>query len=499
MRGTCSEIIAVSAVTCAPFFTNGSTRFRTASRSRSSFPSGIRGPLHGATAPKPATADPRCARRFYGRCDLDVLWFPFNGASWDGFSIPSVATLHDAVTFVRPEYSEADRAPFRLAAQRCDRIITDSDFSKGELVRELHLPPARVETIPLGISDPLPVREVALDVKAFGRFVLLVGENDPRKGLDTLLAASTALQSEGMVMPVVVAGIPTAQSRTILEETRCPVHALGHVDDATLAALYRACTVFAYPSRYEGFGLPVLEAMSYGAPVVASSAGGIPEAGGDAALYVPPGDVTALAAALRSVANDPRLRPICAHAVTRVRAKCRGERPRSARWKFWNAWPTVKHAHRNRAHPPRRCGLTRGVALSQSAAAVMESARRPTAGERTAFGDRAARVARRDRLAWNRARARLRQRSYDGEAHFTNFTFAVDAGGDPKIPVDESDHVVAAEFVPVVELEHRIAVAVVREPLLAVRAWRIGEAGYAEAGISIVFPTESSGCARAGE
>ena len=174
-------------------------------------------------------------------------------------------------------------------------------------MRELHLPPARVDTIPLGISEPLPVREVALDVKAFGRFVLLVGENDPRKGLDTLLAASTALQSEGMVMPVVVAGIPTAQSKVVVEGARCPVHALGHVDDATLAALYRACTVFAYPSRYEGFGLPVLEAMSYGAPVVASSAGGIPEAGGDAALYVPPGDVTALAAALRSVANDPAL------------------------------------------------------------------------------------------------------------------------------------------------------------------------------------------------
>jgi glycosyltransferase involved in cell wall biosynthesis len=247
------------------------------------------------------------SRRFHERCDLDILWFPFNGVSWDGFSLPSVATLHDAVTFVRPEYTQADSAPFRLAAQRCDRIITDSDFSKTELVRELHLPPSRVETIPLGIGEPAPVRDVALDIGALGRFVLFVGENDPRKGLDTLLAASAELQSEGAVMPVVVAGISTAQSRSILKDARCPVHALGHIDDATLAALYRACTVFAYPSRYEGFGLPVLEAMSYGAPVVASAAGGIPEAGGDAALYVPPGDVTALAAALRSVADDPAL------------------------------------------------------------------------------------------------------------------------------------------------------------------------------------------------
>src|SRR5581483_6650459 len=85
------------------------------------------------------------------------------------------------------------------------------------------------------------------------------------------------------------------------------VHALGYVDDDTLAALYRACAVFVYPSHYEGFGLPVLEAMSYGAPVIASSAAGIPEAGGDAALYVPADDAAALAQALQRVAGDETL------------------------------------------------------------------------------------------------------------------------------------------------------------------------------------------------
>jgi hypothetical protein len=78
--------------------------------------------------------------------------------------------------------------------------------------------------------------------------------------------------------------------------------------------------------------------------------------------------------------------------------------------------------------------------------------------------------------------------SYDGAAHFTNFTFAFDAAGEPKAPGDQNDHIVAAEFVPIAELE-RIAVAVVREPLLAfVRGESSGYAGYAEAGISIVFP-----------
>ena len=79
---------------------------------------------------------------------------------------------------------------------------------------------------------------------------------------------------------------------------------LGYVDDDTLAALYRACALLAFPSRHEGFGLPVLEAMSYGAPVVASNAAAVPEAGGDAAVYVCAGDARALAAAILRVASD---------------------------------------------------------------------------------------------------------------------------------------------------------------------------------------------------
>jgi glycosyltransferase involved in cell wall biosynthesis len=79
---------------------------------------------------------------------------------------------------------------------------------------------------------------------------------------------------------------------------------LGHVDDAFLAQLYRECAVLAFPSRYEGFGLPVLEAMSYGAPVVASNASAIPETGGDAACYVAAGDATALATAIARVMQD---------------------------------------------------------------------------------------------------------------------------------------------------------------------------------------------------
>jgi glycosyltransferase involved in cell wall biosynthesis len=244
------------------------------------------------------------SRHLHARSGLDVLWFPFNGPSWDGFSLPSVATLHDASTFVRPEYTETDRSTFRRAARRCGKIVTDSQFSKTELERELHLEPSRITAIPLGIGAPLPVQPVALDVAAFGRFALFVGENDPRKGLDTLIEALTRLQGAGVSIPLVVAGTSTMRSRALIERARCRLHALGHVDDPTLAALYRACAAFVYPSQYEGFGLPVLEAMSYGAPVIASSAAGIPEAGGEAPVYVPPADAPALAQALRRVTGD---------------------------------------------------------------------------------------------------------------------------------------------------------------------------------------------------
>ena len=242
------------------------------------------------------------SRRYADRSDLDVLWFPFNGLSWDTFSLPAVATLHDATTFDLPGYDDAERTPFLRAAQRCSLIITDSVFSANRLSRALSFPHERIEAIPLGVAPTQNPRPVELDVEALRPFVLFVGEAEPRKGLPLLARAVAAAR---FVVPdlrlVAVGRIP--------DGTAVPggARVLRHVDDATLAALYRGCTVFAYPSRYEGFGLPVLEAMSYGAPVVASSATAIPEAGGDAALYLDPDDVEAWTRTLVRVVTDNAL------------------------------------------------------------------------------------------------------------------------------------------------------------------------------------------------
>ena len=131
-------------------------------------------------------------------------------------------------------------------------------------------------------------------------YVLYVGTAERRKGFDTLLAAMARVFRQRSDLTLVVT--TRLDGWHPVEPLR--IAQLGYVENDLLAALYRECTLLAFPSRYEGFGLPVLEAMSYGAPVVASNASSVPEAGGDAACYVPPDDDEALAAAILRVAGD---------------------------------------------------------------------------------------------------------------------------------------------------------------------------------------------------
>ncbi|MBV9717951.1 MAG: glycosyltransferase family 4 protein [Candidatus Eremiobacteraeota bacterium] len=240
------------------------------------------------------------SRRFHSRRRLDALWFPFNGCSWTNFSLPATATLHDASNFVVPEYSPQTQRIFQVAAERCRALITDSLFAQDELARELHVERDRIVAIPLGVVSPRPPAPVALDVAALAPFVLYVGNAERRKGFDTLLAAMATVSEKRRDLALVVT--------TRLNGWHVPagvrVVELGHVSDALLSALYRGCELLAFPSRYEGFGLPVLEAMSYGAAVVASNSSAIPEVGGDAVCYVPPGDDAQLAAAILRVAGD---------------------------------------------------------------------------------------------------------------------------------------------------------------------------------------------------
>jgi alpha-1,3-rhamnosyl/mannosyltransferase len=241
------------------------------------------------------------SRALHRRAGLDALWFPFNGCSWTSFALPAAATLHDASNFVVPDYAPQTRRIFEAAAQRCRALITDSYFAQAELARELQVAPDRLTPIPLGVRPPRPVEPVALDIAALQPFVLYVGAAERRKGFDTLLGAMAQVARERPDLTLVLTSDVPSE---FVVPPGVRVAALGHVDDTTLAALYRACTLLAFPSRYEGFGLPVLEAMSYGAPVVASTAASVPEAGGDAAYYVAPDRPDELAAAILRVSGD---------------------------------------------------------------------------------------------------------------------------------------------------------------------------------------------------
>jgi glycosyltransferase involved in cell wall biosynthesis len=244
------------------------------------------------------------SRALHARAGLDALWFPFNGCSWTNFSLPATATLHDASNFMVPDYAPQTQAIFFAAAQLCRALITDSYFAQAELARELGIAPQRLTPIALGVDPPRALRQVSPEVAAMRPFVLYVGAPEWRKGFDTLLDAMREVQRVRPDLRLAVTARLDGTAFAAAAREMGDVAELGYVDDDRLAELYRECALLAFPSRYEGFGLPVIEAMSYGAPVVASDASAIPEAGGDAACYVAPGDGGELAAAIVRVAGD---------------------------------------------------------------------------------------------------------------------------------------------------------------------------------------------------
>lgn len=222
--------------------------------------------------------------------------------------VAAVATLHDASLFALPpadiERARQEQAPFMLAAQRARRVITDSAFSKSELERHVGLSPAAIEVVPLGVEPATGV--VPARFKEVRRFLLFVGEPERRKGLDLFLEAAAGLPDElRQDLGIVLAGKGTDSFDDAAGRPR--VFGLDVVSDERLHSLYAGAAALIYPSEYEGFGLPVLEAMAAGAPVIASDAGAVPEAGGDAALYFPSGDKKALARAIEQVLGDQAL------------------------------------------------------------------------------------------------------------------------------------------------------------------------------------------------
>ncbi len=234
--------------------------------------------------------------------------------------VPSVVTIHDVVSWWYVDARPGRLAFFRggilrrllaASARRATRVLASSAFTRDELVRRLGVPAERIVVNPLGIRPaPTPSPEARARAAALRPFLLHVGTQDVHKDLPTLLAAVERLGD--LPHRLVLAGMrgnASAEIGPTIARLGPRVVELGPVDDDLLAALYEAADVFVFPSVYEGFGFPVLEAMRAGTPVIMADAGPLPElAVGDAALLVPPGDPDALAGALRRVVEDSTLR-----------------------------------------------------------------------------------------------------------------------------------------------------------------------------------------------
>ncbi len=238
--------------------------------------------------------------------------------AWSG---PSVVTVHD-LSFLRFPHAFAPANRFYLSritaasCRRADRVIAVSRATAGELTRLLGVPLQRIEVVYNGVDSTFFVRD-PVAVAAWRRqagwpeqFILSVGTLEPRKNYGVLIDAYALYRRRSaQPLPLLIAGgrgwdYEGIFARVARLDLTAHVVFLGFVPAATLPWLYNAATVFVYPSRYEGFGLPVIEAMACGTPVITTDAGSLPEVAGTAAWLVAPDDVEGLAQALDVLTSD---------------------------------------------------------------------------------------------------------------------------------------------------------------------------------------------------
>lgn len=236
----------------------------------------------------------------------------------------SAVFIHD-LTYVRvPEAAVPSLVAYLGAVvprsiQRADVVIVNSEATKADIVETYGTPPDKVIPVQFGVHKRFAPSNVPLGVLRDkyslpdGSYLLAVGTIQPRKNYARLISALRQLREGGMEISLVIAGGRGWLDSPIYASVQAGklepyVKFLGYVDDWDLPALYSHAEVFVMPSLYEGFGLPVLEAMACRVPVVTSNVSSLPEAAGDSALLVDPLDVDALTHALRRVLDDSELR-----------------------------------------------------------------------------------------------------------------------------------------------------------------------------------------------
>ena len=260
--------------------------------------------------------------KFVRDSGVDVLWNPGNMVPFK-VPCPSVATIYDMQYRRHPDdYSKPELAAMRfftgMAIKRSDAVLTVSEFSRQEIVSLAGAPFDKISVTPLAASDdfstPLPGSFIADRVMSVLRggdpYILAVSNSYPHKKMEDAVNAFARIMDDVPHRLAVIGqprrGEPALEKAIsgIKDPSRViRINRVGHDD---LVALVQAAELFVFPSNYEGFGLPVLEAMNAGTPVIACRAGSIPEVGGDTIRYCKPGDIAALADEMKEVLMLPQ-------------------------------------------------------------------------------------------------------------------------------------------------------------------------------------------------
>jgi len=237
----------------------------------------------------------------------------------------SIVSFHDLTFFLYPELHTRSKRIFfpmmmRYSARAADLLIASSQSTRQDAIRILHIPPEKIVTVPLGVApdfrpvhDPEQLQAIREKYHLPEDFILYVGLVEPRKNLPMLIRAYARLLHDGPPRPLVIVGRMGWMYSEVLEQIESlglkeQVHFTGYVPLEDLPMVYNLAQVFVYPSTYEGFGFPPLEALACGTPVITTRVSSIPEHVGEAGILIPPQDEDALVEALRLTLLHPELR-----------------------------------------------------------------------------------------------------------------------------------------------------------------------------------------------
>jgi len=239
----------------------------------------------------------------------------------------SVVTIHDCIHLMFPNYLPNRlaltyaRTSINMAARRASRVLTVSESSKRDILRFVDIPPDRIDVIYNAYDERFGVEPLEEDVvrvreryQLHDEFVLYAGNVKPHKNLERLIDAFQLVRQRGLDhLKLVLIGDEISKYAALRRavhkyQLHNSVRFLGYLPEGTLAIMYRLAGVFVFPSLYEGFGLPPLEAMASGTPVVTSNVSSLPEVAGHAAVLVDPYDPAAIADGIYNVLTDAALR-----------------------------------------------------------------------------------------------------------------------------------------------------------------------------------------------